>query len=159
MGIQHKENVPASFADAFADNYLGNPEVVSGLVGQFCANIEHFMNGGTASKDDFIAKSHAMIREYADIFSGRSEAYKPMVGYNTITLPAKLIADLGPFWAEHRGKWNDDSVCVFFEWLFVTVAEQVKRADGDDFLLEVMLRPTVQQVVKILLGVERRAMS
>jgi len=159
MGIQHEESVPASFGDAFADNYLGNPDTVSALVGQFCANVEHFMNGGTSSKDDFVAKSNAMIREYAAIFSGRSDLYNPQAGYNAITLPAKLIADLGPFWADHRAKWEDDSVCVFFEWLFVTVAGEVKKADGDDMLLGIMLGPTIKQSVKLLLGIEARRMS
>jgi hypothetical protein len=41
---------------------------------------------------------------------------------------------------------------VLFEWLAVIAAEKIKRAQGDDMLLEVMLKPTVEYVVRVLTG-------
>lgn len=70
--------------------------------------------------------------------------------------PFDLSNDLGEFWPTHRVKRGDDAVCVFFEWLFVTAAEYIKRADGDDMLLEVMLRPTVEQAINHLMSFEER---
>jgi hypothetical protein len=156
MGIQHEENVPDSFVDAFDGDYLGDPDVVASLVGEFCAGVENLMNGGASSPKDFNDKANALVRRLADVFSGRDSAYTGIPGYNEVRLPAKLRVDLGEFWTKQRAKWDDDPVCVFFEWLFVHVAESVKRADGDDMLLGVMLKPTVQQAVKVLLGIEQR---
>lgn len=156
MGMQHEENLPASFAESFSGKFLGDPDVVAGLVGGFCASIEQLMNGGASSKEDFVEKANSLVREYADIFSGRNTSYRAVAGFNNVTLPAKLRADLGEFWALHREKWGDDSVCVFFEWLFVNMAEFIKRADGDDDLLEIMAKPTVQQAVQHLMGTEQR---
>lgn len=156
MRIQHEEEIPASLGRAFDSGYLGDPDVVSGLVGRFCSSVERLLCGGAASKEDFVARSNALIRAHADIFAGRVAGYTPVEGYNSVTLPAKLTADLGEFWTKQRAKWNDDALCVFFEWLFVHAAEFVKRADGDDMLLEIMLKPTVQQAVRVLLGIEER---
>lgn len=135
---------------------LGDPEAVARLVGEFCAGVENLMHGGAASPEDFNDKANALVRRLADIFSGRDAAYKTIAGYNEVRLPAKLRVDLGEFWQKQRAKWGDDPVCVFFEWLFVHTAEFIKRADGDDMLLEVMLKPTAQQAVKVLLGIEQR---
>lgn len=135
--------------------YLGDPNVVAGLVGQFCAEVESLMSDGASSKEDFISKSHYLIHHFADVFSGRTDDYKSVPGYSSTRLPAKLKMYLGEFWDKQHTKWNDDPVAVFFEWLFVNVAEYVKRADGDDMLLEIMVKPTVQQAVKTLLGIER----
>lgn len=156
MGIQHRENVPASFSKSFEAGYLGDKAAVTRLVAEFFAGVENLLNGGAANKEDFVAKSNGLIRAYGDIFAGRVEAYKPVQGWNAVSLPGRLRADLGEFWAAQRSKWEDDPVCVFFEWLFVSAAEYIKRADGDDMLLEVMLRPTVEQAINHLLGSEER---
>lgn len=156
MGIQHVEQVPQSFADAAASNYLGNPEVVSGLVGKFAAEVERLLSGGASSKEDFLHQSEELVRQYADIFTGRNTAYRTMLGFNSISLAARLQADLGEFWGARREKWGDDAVCVFFEWLFLNIVESVKRADGDDDLLGVMVKPYLQQAISHLMGTEVR---
>ena len=157
MGIQHEEQAPRSFADSFTAGFLGDPGVVSGLVGKFAASVESLLSGGASSKEDFVAKANGLVRAYADIFAGRVGAYKTIPGFHSVSLPAKLRADLGEFYGAHRSKWGDDPLCVFFEWLFVHVTEAVKRADGDEMLLEVMLKPTLQQANRHLMGTEERA--
>lgn len=47
-------------------------------------------------------------------------------------------------------------MAVLFEYLAVMAAEKMKRADGDEDLLEIMLKPTVQYVVHVLIGTEAR---
>ena len=92
----------------------------------------------------------------ANIFSGRDPAYRTIKGYHERTLQQKLIADLGEFWRKQRGSWGDDAVAVLFEWLGVILAEKLKLAQGDDMLLEIMLKPSVQYTVQVLLGMEKR---
>jgi hypothetical protein len=153
-------DVPDSFALAFKQGYLGDPEVVSSLVGGFCASAESLlynMGSGATSKARFVELSKALVRQYADVFAGRNPDYQTMPGYNERSLQIKLKVDLGEFWQSNRKNWNDDPVCVLFEWLFAHSAESVKRADGDDDLLEIMLKPVVEDAVKILLDIERRA--
>lgn len=159
MGIQHNENVPVSFADALSGSYLGDPEVVSTLVATFCTGVEQTLSQlqrGEISKEQFDKGCNEAIRHYADIFSARDPGYKPIVGYHGQTLNYKLMADLGEFWRKQRGKWNDDSVAVLFEKLLVNLAESLKRSDGDDMLLGVMMRPTMDYTVGVLLGTEKR---
>lgn len=160
MGIQHNENAPASFADALAPNYLGNPETVQRLVGEFLTASEEllFNLGAGMPKEDFTESAKELVRRNADIFSGRDTAFKTVMGYNEVSLKYKLMADLGEFWQKNRERWGDDAVCVLFEWLFVMLADSYKKADGDEMLLEVMLKPCVQYAVRVLLGIEERAM-
>lgn len=153
MGIQHTEVVPESFSASFGDRFLGNPQTVATLVGEFLAKAEALMMAGG---HDFTEKANALVREYADIFSGRNGGYTFPVGYNDVSLPGKLMADLGEFWRRQRSKWGDDPVCVLFEWLFVMLAESIKKADGDDDLLEVMMKPSAQYANQVLLGTDRR---
>ena len=135
--------VPSLFEDAFGPTYLGNPDLVNGLVGEFCAKVESLVLSLLAkeiSADDAKATSAAEIYRLADIFSGRDAAYKVVKGYHGASLNGKLMADLGSFWQMHRAEWNDDPVCVLFDWPAALVIEKVKLADGDDMLLEVMLK-------------------
>ena len=160
MGIQHEQIAPASFSDAFANNYLGSPTVVAELVARFCAGVEADIAGlraGRLGKEAFVAGLRAQVRRYADIFSGRDPGYKTVLGYHERTLNFRLMADLGKFWQKHRAKWADDPVCVLFEWLAVILAEKVKMADGDDMLLGVALGPTVEYTVGVLTSTEKRA--
>lgn len=156
MGIQHNESVPPSFGNALVENYLGDPDVVSRLVGEFLAEAESLLQNSSGEKE-FANKSRALVRHYADIFSGRDASYKTISGYNAVTLKSKLAADLGSFWRSNRAKWDDDSVCVMFEWLLLMLADSLKRADGDQMLLGVMLKPVTQYAVKVFLGIEVRA--
>ena len=157
MGIQHTENVPASFLEAFGDNYLGNPDLVNRLVSEFLVSAEVLLGKlGTIKPAEFREQANTLIKKSADIFSGRDSDYTVIVGYNKVSLGYKLMADLGEFWQKNRAKWNDDAVAVLFEYLLVMLAESLKKADGDEMLLEIMLKPSVQYAVKVLLGVEQR---
>lgn len=159
MGEQDIEIAPESFSDAFAENYLGSPEVVATLLAEFCSGVEALVNDLMYSRIDgptLISALNGKIHAAADIFSGRNPDYITVKGYNEQTLGFKLMADLGMQWRSHRAKWEDDSLCVFFEWLAIMVSEKTKLADGDEMLLEVMLKPSVQWAVHELLGIEAR---
>jgi hypothetical protein len=159
MGIQHEEIAPDSFNDAFKPNYLGNPEAVAALIASFCTSVEKLVGDvmyGRITPEVFTESLKVQIRLQADIFSGRDPEYITVKGYNEHNLGFKLMADLDHWWQANRAKWNDDPFCVLFEWLAVMVAEKVKLADGDEMLLEVMLKPSVQWAVHELLGNEAR---
>lgn len=163
MGIQHKEVAPASFAQAFNENYLGNPDNVSRFVAEFCALAEStiidFM-AGRVDKDLFDPAIKNLIRHYADIFSGRrAPEYGFVKGYNDFTLPHKLKVDLGDFWQQRRARWDDDAVCVLFEWLALHLVESAKKfpEESDDWMKAIDLKPSIQYAVKVLLGIEERA--
>lgn len=152
--------LPESFKDGLAPNYLGNQELVTRLVSEYSAKVEEAINrlgAGETSPAEFVDSSVALVREYAGIFSGRDPRYLPIVGYHGQSLPMKLQADLGEFWRKRRSAWNDDAVCVLFEWLAMMLAEKMRTADGDDMLLGIMFKPSFQYAVQVLLGVEQRA--
>lgn len=151
---------PGAFSDPSASDYLGNPDVVTYLVGGFCANVEAVagaLDAQSIEPAEVKVEVGAEITRLAGIFSGRDPVYKTIKGYNEHGLPAKLMVDLAPHWRQHRAAWNDDPVCVLFDWLAALVMEKSKIADGDDMLLEVMLKPSVQYAVTVLLGTDRRA--
>lgn len=158
MGIIHTEEVPSSFSEAFSGKYLGDPDVVSALIGEFSAKYEEAFNALRAGSDkkEFADAANKLVRDYGDIFTGRNPEYKIIAGYHDNTLGVKLRADLGAFWQSHRVKWNDDAVCVLLEWLAVIMSENLKKADGDDMLFEVMMKPSVQYAVKVIVGIEAR---
>ena len=145
-----------AFSDTSSPTYLGNSETVNRLVSEFCARMLPLLSGQAESKDDFLAKYRALCIEYADIFSGRNPKYQTIKGYNEISLPAKLRADLGPYWRSQREYCNDDPVWAFFSWLGSVLHEKLKIAKDDDMLLGIMFKPTMQQAVKILLGIDQR---
>lgn len=144
------------FAGAGSPTYLGNAETVNRLVSEFCARMLPLLNGEAASKEDFVAQYNALCVEYADIFAGRNPQYQTIKGYNEISLPAKLKIDLGPYWQSQRKYCDDDPVRVFFSWLARMLHEKLKIAKDDDLLLGIMFKPTMQQAVKILLGIDPR---
>lgn len=155
------ESLPPSFADGLADSYLGNPDTVRKLVAVFTAGFEALLIGRSSeevSKEDFVRRSTELVRGAADVFSGRNANFRTVVGYHEHTLPNKLKADLGPFYLKHHGDWGDDPVCVLFAWLGAMVFDAMSRSQGDDDVLGVLLRPSVQYAVGVLLGTEKRAM-
>lgn len=101
----------------------------------------------------------ADVMHVADIVSGRDPAWRIIKGYHDFTLGNKLMADLGSHWKDHAAQWNNDPVCVLFDWVAAWAFEYIKRADGDDMLLGVMLRPTVDYAVHVILGTEKRAQA
>lgn len=164
MGIQHKEVIPASFADAFSDNYLGDPEVVSRLVVAFCVRIEALVKArlnGDISPDQLKANASADVIKISDIFAGRNPEYKVIKGYHGYSLPGKLIGDLLPHWQVARKRWNDDPTCVLFDWLFCLVMEATRKwpDESDDYMKEIDLKPSIQYTIKVLLGIEERVQT
>lgn len=151
--------IPASFGEAFADDYLGNPEVVARLVAEFCTSFESLLaqrSIGDIESAEFLRDARALIMRFADICSGREPAYRIIMGYHDATLAAKLIADLGDFWGANRESWKDDAVAVLFLWLGLIVADKLKLAKDDEMLLGIMLKPSVEYVVSVILGTEKR---
>lgn len=129
------------------------------MIGRFCADFEATIQAfsrGEIAKDDFEAQSKELIRANADRIALRDPSYTGVSGYHGRTLGIKLTADLGDFWRRRRASWGDDPYCVFFEWLGVTLANNLKTADGDDMLLGVMMGPAIQYATKVVLGVEER---
>lgn len=158
-GIHEIIEVPKSFKDGLSGSSLGDPAVVQRLIGQYLAAFEadyYKLVSGQMSKADFVKATDDRVRKHADIIAGKDPNYQTIIGYHERTLPAKLMADLGPVWIKNRAKWNDRSVCVFFEWLAVTLANALKRADGDEDVLSVLIGTNVQYAVKVILGIEER---
>lgn len=156
MSNERYKIADGAFSDTSSPTYLGNADTVNRLVSEFCARMLPLLNGNAESKEDFIAQYNALCIEYADIFSGRNPKYQTIKGYNEISLPAKLMADLGPYWRSQRQYCNDDPVRVFFSWLASILHEKLKVAKDDELLLGIMFKPTMQQAVQTLLGIERR---
>lgn len=152
--------VPAAFGVAFEGGYLGDPDVVNGLVAGFASEymaIGEKLAAKSLSPDEFIFAVRDLVKTYGDIFAGRNPAYPFPKGYNDFALPVKLKPYLGEFWVRNRQSWKDDPIYCLFEYLAVMIAQKLKMADGDEFLFEVAIKPTYQAVVAILLGVEKRA--
>lgn len=153
-------NPPPNLVDAqpgfnasLAPNYLGNPTLVSGLVAAFCADVMGLVE---SHGPEFKRESRDLVMQLADVFAGRNPEFITIKGYNETSLKGKLMADLGDFWRVQRSDWNDDPAAVLFWLLFVQLVEALKRADGDEVLFGVIMRPHIQGVVQRLLGIERR---
>jgi hypothetical protein len=141
---------------------LGNPAVVSRLVGEFCARCEAMTNEVRDKVIDPAAvkvEIGQQIRRLANIFGGRDPGYTIIRGWHDVSLAGQLIADLGPFWRKQHAEWNDDAIAVLFDWLAAHVIEQTHKCQGDDLLLGVKLKPSIQYAVTSLLGINRRAGS
>lgn len=151
---------PPSFLESAASEYLGSPEVVTPIVAGFCQAVEQALKDeeyGKIKPEEFVAKVTALTRDTAAIFSGDHPDYKTIPGYHDGALRYKLMADLAPFWRVARSRWDDDPVCVLFEWLGVMMAEKLKETQGDEILFQVKFGPLMRYAVGVLLGVEARA--
>jgi hypothetical protein len=153
---------PGALSNPASKTYLGNREVVVQFVGRFAAQVEelvYHVASGRFSSDAVISAIRQEVERLADIFSGRNPEYSVIKGYHDNTLGIKLKVDLGSYWLEHRHEYHDDPVAVLFDWLGALVIEKVKLARGDDIVLEVMLGPSIQYAVDVLLDVEKRRTS
>jgi hypothetical protein len=160
MGLQHEQVVPPSFGQASGGKYLGDPVVVLALLARFCAQTDVALadlGAGRLKKGEFESAARSRIRALAAILGGRDAAYSFPVGWNDVSLPPRLVADLGEFWRTHRSKWADDAVAVLLEWLTCMFAEKWKAADGDDQLLAASFGPTITDTVRRLVGTAPRA--
>lgn len=152
--------IPPSFAESAVAGFLGNPEVVTPIVAGFCQAVEQALKDrqyGKVKPEEIVEKVTALTRDTAAIFSGDNPDYKIIPGYHDSALRHKLMADLAPFWRVARSRWDDDPVCVLFEWLGVMMAEKLKETQGDEILFQVKFGPLMRYAVGVLLGVEARA--
>lgn len=160
MGLQHTEIAPKSFLQALAPGYLGDPDVVARLLGQFLAASEvdlYALATRAMPAAAYPAAQEARIHELAAKFSGDHPDHPGIAGFHGNSLPAQLQAALGPFWRDHRGRWGDDAVAVLLEWLLVRLVAHWKAASGSDEALQVLLRPDVRAATDMLLGRAQRA--
>ena len=159
MTKRRDDTVPESFAVAFGGNYLGDPTVVKRLTGEYLVSFEKLLRSRSDNQitaDEYKTNCSELVWHYADIISGRDPAYEIIKGYHDQTLKYKLMADLGEMWRKNRARWDDDSVCVLFEWAALVYAEHLKKADDDEILLGIMFRPTYEYFVQVILGIEKR---
>lgn len=160
MGLQHDQPIPPSFSQAGDDKYLGNPTTVAGLVGAFLADTEaglRDLGAGRVDGKHFQEAQRRRILDAAEIFAGRNPAYSVAMGWNSASLAGRVMQQLGAFWGMHRDEWAGDALAVLFLWLTGKLAESWKAADGDDEQLAIALRPALQQVNRLLLGVRPSA--
>lgn len=151
---------PPEFVGLGADNYLGNPHLVTRLVAEYCSKCRALLEQRAAGQIDearFVKLADGVGGEFADIFAGRNPAFTIIIGYNNVTLNARLRVELGSFWQENRDRYGDDPYRAFFGWLLWAVFNAWQKADGDDTLEEVIAGPSVAQAVRLLLGTDRRA--
>ncbi|HEX7641992.1 MAG TPA: hypothetical protein VF472_07235 [Burkholderiaceae bacterium] len=151
----------AMFADALGHKrYLGNPSVVGALVGDYCLAVRDMLverSTGELASDEFVARVNEMGRELSAIFLGRDPDYKPIIGWNAISLAAHLQVALGSYWAEYRDSHANDPVKVLFAWLCWAVYDAMDRANGDDDLEAVILSEHTGAAIRLLLGADCRA--
>ena len=149
------------FADSLDNKkYLGSPAVVGALVADYCIAVRDMLveraSGGLAP-DEFVARVNEMGSSLSAIFSGRNPDYKPIIGWNAISLGAHVKLALGSYWAEYRDSHGDDPIKVLFAWLCWGVYDAMQRANGDDDLESVILSEHTEPAIRLLLGTDRRA--
>jgi hypothetical protein len=144
-----------------AENYLGSPVVVKGLVEGFCADV-HGMLGrvasGELSKDAFKESLKQSIDAHADIFMGRNPDYDKIVGWNSkFGMGIAIRQSLGPFWDKHKGDYDDEPAKALFGMLAASVVDGAVSAQSDANLAGIGMRGRMESAIRILLGVHRRA--
>jgi hypothetical protein len=66
MTEQHTTQSLDFTLDTSSPTYLGSSETVNRLVSEFCAGMLPLLSGQAESSADFMQKSKALIRKYAD---------------------------------------------------------------------------------------------
>lgn len=155
---------PEDFGNTFAPGYLGNPKVVSDLVGQFAAEIHGWIlrrADGTLSHEDALALTLERELEFSRIFSGQHPDYPPVIGWNSPDrgLAMRLRPDLSTYWIDHHDKHGDDAYRVLHAWLVWFVWDCMKRGESDStgVIFEVLMGTGLKRVTKNLLGIDKRA--
>jgi len=149
------------FADILDNKkYLGNPTVVGTLVADYCLAVRDMLvelSTRELASDEFVARVNEMTSDLSAIFSGRNADYKPIIGWNAISLGAHVKLALASYWAEYRDSHGDDPIKVLFAWLCWGVSDAMQRAKGDDELESVILSEHTESVIRLLLGADGRA--
>ena len=149
----------AMFSTPLQANYLGNPEVVGKLVADYCMAVREMLvqrSTGQLDASAFMERINDMAVELSVIFSGKSKEYPPIIGWNAITLGARIKVALGSYWAENHAANGDDPIRTLFVWLCWGVFDAVQRSQGDDELEGVILSDRTASVINMLLGTDRR---
>lgn len=149
----------AMFGNAGDKSFLGDPEVVGGLVADYCQTVRTALEqrvAGVLPEDGFIAEIEAERDKYAAIFRGQDAAYTPMIGWNDVSLPIRLKVELGPYWQQNRDKNDDDPVKCLFAWLCWAVFDAVSKAQGDPDLEAEILSERTGSVIRLLIGADQR---
>ena len=147
--------VPPSFLPALGPNYLGDPETVDRLVGEFCASVVAALRARSEGGMAVVctAELRALGAKYATIFTGHDPAYHVIEGYNRVTLAFRARAELKEFWQAERANFDDDPVQVLFAWLAYWLFASLK--DEDEVLADLRMRDRIRQMREILMGTGR----
>lgn len=152
-------DLPPSFEAQMAPNYLGNPNVVGGIIERFLVEIIGWVKGradGTMSAADMTQHAYERAPEFARIFAGESPDYLPIVGWNTRVggLQETIKADLGHYWQAQRASHGDDPYQVLYAWLVWAVVEALKEEDED--LVATNMGERIASLIRLLTGSTKR---
>lgn len=149
---------PASFSVALEDGYLGNPSVVASLLATYCSFAQGTMErlqSGEIENDLFVSLLKDAGSKMAEIFSGKNPKYTPIIGWNSVSLPARLQVELKHYWTQHRDEYDGSPLRVFFAWLCWAVYDTMKRTDDPD-LFGIIMSGHLSRAQNLLLGVDAR---
>lgn len=157
---QYFSELPRSFADEMASNYLGNPNVVARILGEFVTEIYSWVqerSSGTMTAEDMTELAFLRSHKFAAVFSGENQDYAGIVGWNTRSgggLAAYLMADLGHYWQSQRAAFGNDPYRVFYGWLLWATVDAMKLEDED--LTAMKMGDRLQQAIRLLTGNAKR---
>lgn len=149
--------LPPSFNDAVENNYLGSPDVVQQIIGEYIEKILDLLKQSSSiSSEEFRQQVNADGLKFAAIFSGEDPDYKPVVGWNSRVagLNARLRIQLGEYWTKHRDECENDPYRALYSWLVWAVYDAVKSDDRD--IADMKMADRLQTLTRMLLGTDRR---
>lgn len=130
-GIDERQYEGAILATAVSSKtFLGNPEVVGGLIADFCMLVREMLmkrSNGEVSAEEFVKEVNLMRDRMAGIFAGRDRQYTSIKGWPQ-ELDSGLRVALGSYWESHRDKNDNHPFKAFFSWLCWAVFDSLKRS-------------------------------
>jgi hypothetical protein len=152
--------LPPSFEQQLAGNYLGSPAVVGSILQGFITQMVEWVHQrglGTMTAADMVAKAHERARDFAAIFAGEDPAYLPIKGWNARIggLQEYLKTDLGHYWQSQRASHEDDPYRVLYAYLLWAVVDAMTKHEDEDLAAAVM-GGRIQQVIRLLTGSNRK---
>lgn len=141
------------------ENYLGNPEVIGGIVADYCLFLRDLVVLRAKAELDAAGFKAQVIGErdrLAEIIAGNDPAYPGVPGWNNYSLRYRLIAELGQYWQAHKEENGRDPHKAVFSWLCWAVVDTLQKAGGDQDLEASMLAVHTGQIIRILLGTNRK---
>jgi hypothetical protein len=148
-------DLPESFSQQMAPNYLGNPVVVSGILQPYLAEMLEWVKArgaGTLSAAQMAEHARDRAAVFARDFAGENPDYLPVAGWNTRVggLQETIKIDLGHYWQSQRAAHADDPYQVLYAWLLWAVVDALKG--GDDDMANATMGQRIQQLVRLLTG-------